>query len=60
MGGCTVTVKDSILSGTITSKSTQNAFVGGMIAVSRGETEGKINDKSSTIKISNVEVDGEK
>ena len=60
MGGCTVTVKDSILSGTITSKSTQNAFVGGMIAVSRGETEGKINDKSSTIKISNVKVDGEK
>lgn len=60
MGGCTVTVKDSILSGTITSKSKQNAFVGGMIAVSRGETEGKINDKSSTIKISNVKVDGEK
>lgn len=60
MGGCTVTVKDSILSGTITSKSTQNALVGGMIAVSRGETEGKINDKSSTIKISNVKVDGEK
>ena len=60
MGGCTVTVKDSILSGTITSKSTHNASVGGMIAVSRGETEGKINDKSSTIKISNVKVDGEK
>lgn len=60
MGGCTVTVKDSILSGTITSKSTQNALVGGMIAVSRGETAGKINDKSSTIKISNVKVDGEK
>ena len=60
MGGCTVTVKDSILSGTINSKSTQNASVGGMIAVSRGETEGKINDKSSTIKISNVKVDGEK
>ncbi len=60
MGGCTVTVKDSILSGTITSKSTHNASVGGMIAVSRGETEGKINDKSSTIKISNVKVDGGK
>ena len=60
MGGCTVTVKDSVLSGTINSKSKQNAFVGGMIAVSRGETEGKINDKSSTIKISNVKVDGEK
>ena len=60
MGGCTVTVKDSILSGTINSKSTQNASVGGMIAVSRGGTEGKINDKSSTIKISNVKVDGEK
>ena len=60
MGGCTVTVKDSILSGTINSKSTQNALVGGMIAVSRGGTEGNINDKSSTIKISNVKVDGEK
>ena len=60
MEGCTVTVKDSILSGTITSESTHNASVGGMIAVSRGETEGKINDKSSTIKISNVKVDGEK
>ena len=60
MGGCTVTVKDSILSGTITSKSTQNALVGGMIAVSRGETEGNINNKPSTIKISNVKVDGEK
>ena len=60
MGGCTVTVKDSILSGTINSKSTQNASAGGMIAVSRGGTEGKINDKSSTIKISNVKVDGEK
>ena len=60
MGGCTVTVKNSTLSGTITSKSTQNAFVGGMIAVSRGETEGKINNQPSTIKISNVKVDGEK
>ena len=60
MGGCTVTVKDSILSGTINSKSTQNALVGGMIAVSRGETEGNINNKLSTINISNVKVDGEK
>ena len=60
MGGCTVTVKDSTLSGTITSKSTQNALVGGMIAVSRGETEGNINNKPSTINISNVKVDGEK
>lgn len=60
MGGCTVTVKNSILSGTITSKSTHNASVGGMIAVSRGETEGNINNKPSTINISNVKVDGEK
>ena len=60
MGGCTVTVKNSTLSGTITSKSTHNASVGGMIAVSRGETEGKINNQPSTIKISNVKVDGEK
>ena len=60
MGGCTVTVKDSVLSGTINSKSTQNALVGGMIAVSRGETEGNINNKPSTINISNVKVDGEK
>ena len=60
MGGCTVTVKDSILSGTITSKSKRNALVGGMIAVSRGETEGNINNKPSIINISNVKVDGEK
>lgn len=60
MGGCTVTVKDSVLSGTINSKSTQNALVGGMIAVSRGETEGNINNKPSTINISKVKVDGEK
>ena len=60
MGGCTVTVKNSTLSGTITSESTHNAFVGGMIAVSRGETEGNINNKPSTINISNVKVDGEK
>lgn len=60
MGGCTVTVKNSTLSGKINSKSTQNALVGGMIAVSRGETEGKINNQPSTINISNVKVDGEK
>ncbi len=37
MGGCTVTVEDCTLSGSITSKSDSNAKVGGLIAVSRGE-----------------------
>lgn len=58
MGGCTVTVKDCTLSGSITSKSTANANVGGLIAVSRGEDSNN-NSKPSTINISNLQVNGE-
>ena len=59
MGGCTVIVKDCILSGSITSKSIANANVGGLIAVSRGEDSNN-NSKLSTINISNLQVNGEK
>ena len=59
MGGSTVTVKDCTLSGSITSKSTANANVGGLIAVSRGEDSNN-NSKPSTINISNLQVNGEK
>lgn len=57
MGGCTVTVKDCTLSGSIKSKSTANANVGGLIAVSRGEDSNN-NSKPSTINISNLQVNG--
>ena len=63
MGGCTITVEDCILSGSITSKAALNACVGGLIAVSRGETQsGNGNSymsKVSTIDISNLKVNGE-
>lgn len=59
MGGCTVTVNNCTLSGSITSKSTANANVGGLIAVSRGEDSNN-NSKTSTINISNLQVNGEK
>lgn len=58
MGGCTVTVNNCTLSGSITSKSTANANVGGLIAVSRGEDSNN-NSKPSTINISNLQVNGE-
>lgn len=58
MGGCTVTVKDCTLSGSIKSKSTANANVGGLIAVSHGEDSNN-NSKPSTINISNLQVNGE-
>lgn len=58
MGGCTVTVKDCTLSGSITSKSAVNANVGGLIAVSRGEDSNN-NSTISTINISNLQVNGE-
>lgn len=59
MGGCTVTVSNTTLSGSITSASQSNANVGGLIAVSRGEdSNNKAN--SSTIKISELSVKGEK
>ena len=64
MGGCEVSVDACTLSGSITSKSTSNAKVGGLIAVSRGETQ-KDNSNSytsvdTTIKISNLQVNEEK
>ncbi len=58
MGGCTVTVSNTTLSGSITSASQSNAYVGGLIAVSRGEDSNK-KAKSSTIKISELSVNGE-
>lgn len=58
MGGCSVTVSNTTLSGSITSASQSNANVGGLIAVSRGEdSNNKAN--SSTIKISELSVKGE-
>lgn len=60
MGGCVVSVDACTLSGSITSKSDSNAKVGGLIAVSRGETQnGTSNSYTSadtTIKISNLQV----
>lgn len=58
MGDCIVTVSNTTLSGSITSASQSNAYVGGLIAVSRGEDSNK-NAKSSTIKISELSVNGE-
>lgn len=64
MGGAKVTVKDCILSGTITSNALSNARVGGLIAVSRGETQNGGNNvfssSLSTIEITNLQVNGEK
>lgn len=64
MGGAEVTVKDCILRGTITSNAPSNARVGGLIAVSRGETQNGGNNvfssSLSTIEITNLHVNGEK
>ena len=61
MGGCRVTVENCTLSGSITSKAASNAFVGGLIAVSRGETQSGNSYTSavSTMDISNLKVNGE-
>ena len=59
MGDCTVTVSNTTLSGSITSASQSNAYVGGLIAVSRGEDSNN-KAKPSTIKISELSVNGEK
>ena len=59
MGGCTVTVSNTTLSGSIISASQSNANVGGLIAVSRGEDLDK-KAKPSTIKVSELLVKGEK
>lgn len=63
MGGCNVTVENCTLSGSIASKAEKNACVGGLIAVSRGETQsGSGNSYTSavsTIDISNLKVNGE-
>lgn len=63
MGGCTVTVENCTLSGSITSKAGTNARVGGLIAVSRGEMQSgggnSYTSKVSTINISNLTVNEE-
>ena len=63
MGSCNVTVENCTLSGSITSKASTNARMGGLIAVSRGETqngnENSYTSKVSTINISNLKVNGE-
>ena len=63
MGGCNVTVENCTLSGSITSKAATNARVGGLIAVSRGETQSGSGNSytpaESTIGISNLKVNGE-
>lgn len=58
MGGCTVTVSNTTLSGSIKSESQSNANVGGLIAVSRGEDSSNT-AKPSTIKVSKLSVNGE-
>ena len=58
MGGCTVTVSNTTLSGSITSASQSNANVGGLIAVSRGENSSNTANLS-TIKVSELSVNGE-
>lgn len=58
MGDCTVTVRNTTLSGSITSASQSNANVGGLIAVSRGEDSNN-KAKSSTIEVSKLSVNGE-
>ena len=58
MGDCTVTVRNTTLSGSITSASQSNANVGGLIAVSRGE-DSNSKAKPSTIEISELSVNGE-
>lgn len=60
MGGCEVSVDACTLSGSITSKSDSNAKVGGLIAVSRGETQNGTTSADTTIKISNLQVNEEK
>ena len=64
MGGCNVTVEKCILNGSITSKAASNACVGGLIAVSRGETQNGSNNSytsaDTTIKISSLQVKEEK
>ena len=57
MGGCTVSVEGCTLSGRAASNAGTNARVGGLIAVSRGDKNGKA--QLSTINISNLVVNGE-
>ena len=55
-----MSVDTCTLSGSITSKSDSNAKVGGLIAVSRGETQNGTTSADTTIKISNLQVNEEK
>ena len=63
MGGAEVKVEKCTLKGTITSSAPSNARVGGLIAVSRGETQtsasNAVTSSLSTIKIADLEVEGE-
>ena len=62
MGGCNVKVENCTLSGSIVSNAATNARVGGLIAVSRGETQSSGNSYTfaeSKIGISNLNVNGE-
>lgn len=62
MGDCNVTVENCTLNGSITSNAATNARVGGLIAVSRGETQSSGNSYTfaeSKIGISNLNVNGE-
>ena len=59
MGGCVVSVDTCTLSGSITSKSASNAKVGGLIAVSRGETQNGTTSADTKITISNLQVNEE-
>lgn len=54
-GGSTVTVTDSTLAGEITSGSTSNAYVGGLIAYSNGD---KQQNKENSISISSLQIKG--
>ena len=58
MGGCAVTVADSVLSGSLTTGSSRNALVGGLIAVCRGEDQNGVSNKT-TLSVTGLQVKGE-
>ncbi|MEI3175504.1 MAG: hypothetical protein V8S96_02880 [Lachnospiraceae bacterium] len=58
MGGCAVTAADSVLSGSLTTGSSRNALVGGLIAVCRGEDQNGVSNKT-TLSVTGLQVKGE-
>ena len=58
MGGCAVTAADSVLSGSLTTRSSRNALVGGLIAVCRGENQNGVSNKT-TLSVTGLQVKGE-